>query len=211
MQQQQSSSKRNAFTLIELMVVIAIIGILASIVLVSLNSARQKARDARVMSGVSQVRTIANMQESVTGSYAGIQSQEDFTKIKSDIDNISSVANLVLNISDDGKEYCAYSRLPSSPNDVFCVDHTIMAKRMENAYPDIENGCNSDPQLGKLCSTEVAEGENGNGEDNGGWWGGEWLCGDEIEHEGQTYQTVQIGEQCWFAENLNVGACQNCN
>ncbi|HNS46441.1 MAG TPA: FISUMP domain-containing protein, partial [Bacteroidales bacterium] len=26
-----------------------------------------------------------------------------------------------------------------------------------------------------------------------------------VSYEGQTYQTVQIGEQCWFKENLNVG------
>jgi uncharacterized protein (TIGR02145 family) len=29
-----------------------------------------------------------------------------------------------------------------------------------------------------------------------------WACGDPLEYQGYDYETVQIGEQCWFAENL---------
>ena len=48
--------KQRGFTLIELLVVIAIIGILSSVVLASLNSARQKGRDAKRVSDISQLK-----------------------------------------------------------------------------------------------------------------------------------------------------------
>ena len=61
-----------AFTLIELLVVISIISLLASIVLASLNSARDSSKDAAIKSMVSQMRQQAEMYYSEKGSYYGL-------------------------------------------------------------------------------------------------------------------------------------------
>ena len=37
----------------------------------------------------------------------------------------------------------------------------------------------------------------------------EWTCGDPVNYQGYDYVTVQIGEQCWFAENLRTELYQN--
>ncbi len=49
-------NKNRGFTLIELLVVISIIGLLSSIVLTSVNSARAKARDARRIADLKQIQ-----------------------------------------------------------------------------------------------------------------------------------------------------------
>lgn len=60
---------RKGFTLIELLVVISIIGLLSSVVLASLNSARSKARDARRLEDMRQVSLAIELYRDSTGAY----------------------------------------------------------------------------------------------------------------------------------------------
>ncbi len=61
--------KNKGFTLIELLVVISIISLLSSVVLSSLNTARQKSRDARRMSDLRQIQTAVELYFDVNGRY----------------------------------------------------------------------------------------------------------------------------------------------
>lgn len=61
--------KNKGFTLIELLVVIAIIGILSSVVLASLNSARQKSRDAKRISDIKQMQVALELYFDSNGYY----------------------------------------------------------------------------------------------------------------------------------------------
>ncbi len=62
-------SRKGGFTLIELLVVISIIGLLASVVLVSLNSARLKARDVRRVADMKQIMTALDLYYDNNGRY----------------------------------------------------------------------------------------------------------------------------------------------
>lgn len=61
--------KNKGFTLVELLVVIAIIGILATLLLLQLGVARAKARDARRISDVSQLRNALELYFDDNGTY----------------------------------------------------------------------------------------------------------------------------------------------
>lgn len=60
---------KKGFTLVELLVVISIIGLLSTLAVVSLSSARQKARDAKRASDVKQIQTALELYFSDQNTY----------------------------------------------------------------------------------------------------------------------------------------------
>ena len=66
-----SRSAAKGFTLIELLVVIAIIGILSAVILSSLNTARERARNASYVAQIKEYQKALAMHYSVHGSYPG--------------------------------------------------------------------------------------------------------------------------------------------
>ena len=128
---------RGGFTLIEMLVVVAIIGLLSSVLLTSLGPAREKARDSRIIQEVNQVRSLAETYYS--GNYNGLPSVDGATSIGSI--QVEELKKLAQDIQSYGGElvlhrpqpvasaYVVYSKLntkvgaePNLLTNYYCVD-----------------------------------------------------------------------------------------
>lgn len=118
------------FTLIEMLVVVAIIGILSSVLLTSLGPSKEKAKDARIIQEINQARTIAELLND--GDYDALPTRPD------DIQRHSSLGPLITDIRLQGGEltikrttnaFMIYSKLNSKSEQggniqvsYYCVD-----------------------------------------------------------------------------------------
>jgi len=110
------------FTLIEMLVVVAIIGILSAVVLVALGPSRNKAKDARVIAALQQARVIWETRYDAT---EGIYPLFDFTstegaKILEDIRANNNASSPEQSATADNKNGEIHASLNSGR--IYCVD-----------------------------------------------------------------------------------------
>ncbi len=110
----------------ELLVVVAIIGILAAIVLVSLNSARNKGKNAAIKAQMAQLRSAGEMYNEEVGDFTGWCANSEAARItQGAIDSGGTLPNC-----DDNNAAWASEITLVGTTDLWCVDSTGVSKQI---------------------------------------------------------------------------------
>ena len=126
--------KKRGFTLVELLVVIAIIGLLASIIIVSLNTARNRAKNSAIKAALDQLRLAAEWEydndedyddvcEEGTNEIGIIGTSDEIVRIRTSIHDNGGIARVCYDDIKDGEwRWCArVYNMPAGGN--WCVDY----------------------------------------------------------------------------------------
>ncbi len=121
------------FTLIEMMVVIAVIGILSAAVLAGIAPGRQKARDVRVISALKQIQIVIESTADVGGYSVDAMREAGAARAMADIDSVGGIESAP-HYANDANNYAVWAKLPSGA--YYCVDSGGVSKTVSEAPGD---------------------------------------------------------------------------
>lgn len=174
--------KKEAFTLVELVVSIIIIGVLFSLVSISLREIRRNGRDTKRLSDIREIQTALESYYRDHSFYpSNLIFGEDLT-------------------GPNGKVYM--SKIPKNiqPASANCPEKEYLYEEENNSYKIgfcLEKK-NNDFESGPNCTNPIS--------DNC------FLCSHSKiidERNNKEYETIKIAEQCWMKNNINIGARVN--
>lgn len=183
---------KKAFTLLELLVVVAIISVLAGSGVIVYNSARTQARDNKRLSDIMTIQNALELYKKQEGVYpASLNFGQALvgTGLISSTTYLAQIPTAPLppdgNCTAENNNFYYYPTADlSSYTLAWCsgkaVGNLISGQKCTN--PNNTSNCTID-----TCNNP------------------DLACGVQCTYEGKMYNTVAIGDQCWFKENLNVG------
>lgn len=143
-------------TFLEILLVIAVLGILFTLVLAGVTSSRHKALDNRIRSNVGQLRLLAEIAfDSNGGTYlnwsqeASIQDELATLreKIDDDFGDAAGAPYVTVVRESQSQDYCVSAPLSTDNGNYYCIDKTGKFQTTGSACPDYGDDLSGDPPL----------------------------------------------------------------
>jgi len=124
------------FTLIELLTVISIIAILAAITLVTFPAATQRAKDARIVNAMQQLRTASEAVKGAYGDYeevkaGGGSADATINSLAAEISAQGGTLSVYYAAADNFSSYCAETTLNSGTR-LWCIDSDMYSDYVDS-------------------------------------------------------------------------------
>ena len=196
--------------MIELLIVVAIIGIIVTFAIIFLSQSKAKARDAKRLTDIKQIGTILELYRADESTYpASLTPGQGLVGPTSGTTYCKIIPTNPLPSTDGSclaNEYTYTQTLSGQGYDLtYCLGQATqnIAAGTNTAKPyNIAASC--EPNCTGKCGGE-ADGCGGSCAGTVAYDGGPYDANGTTQTTGGYYRTVLIGAQCWFKDNLNAG------